>query len=181
MTLYSSLPILEELICRVEDDTDHHGNWIKAIADGILAYHFTAVNGFVTVAPAQPQNEDYADFIIRRIQRHSLGDRGLVDHAVAGATKKGSSDASLHQLEKALGQSNTESGRCWALMIHGTRFSFYEYHLSLPPNHRLIPWGPSSQPARNSFHVRHDAAIIDLMLQRMAQDKAPPARQCQSR
>lgn len=57
-------------------------------------------------------------------------------------------DASLDQLENVLENWNTEFGRCWALLIQGVEFMFYEYHQHRPVNNRLLPWGSPDQPGR---------------------------------
>lgn len=149
---------------------------VKAMASGILNYYFPAANGW-TVAPEQNWNDNYADFIILRIQRRFPGDRGFIDHTVAEAKRTSDAlQASLEQLENAVEHANTEFGRCWAIMIHGFTFKFYEYHRNLPEHARLLPWGPPDQQQQNSFHALHDSVIIDWMLRHMAQHDTPTAR-----
>lgn len=175
MAVYLSIPILDELVRFVENDSTYE-DAVKAMASGILSYYFPPTNGY-TVAPEQNRNDNYADFIILRIQRRFPGDRGVIDHTVAEA--KRTSDplgASLEQLENALEHANTEFKRCWAIMIHGYTFKFYEYHGNLPAHARLIPWGPPNQAQQNSFHARIDSLAIDWMLRHMAQNDTPLAR-----
>lgn len=123
------------------------------------------------------RNPPYADFIILRIQLRFPGDRGVIDHTVAEA--KRTSDplrALLEQLGNALEHANTEFKRCWAIMIHGYTFKFYDYHGNLPAHARLIPWGPPNQAQQNSFHACVDSLAIDWTLRHMAQNDTPPAR-----
>lgn len=162
MATYLSLPIIDEIICFVENDSRHEDS-VKAMASGVLNHHFTAANGFL-VAPTQNRNNPSADLTILRIQRRFPGDRGVVDHTVAGAKKADDSlETSLQQLETALEEANTPFGRCWAIMVHGPRFLFYEYHRTLGGNHRLVPWGPPDQQRQGCCSIwpipilrRHD-------------------------
>ncbi|EEH11157.1 predicted protein [Histoplasma capsulatum G186AR] len=175
MANYLSLPILHELVQFAEEDALYEDS-IKAMASGILNYYFPATNGF-TVAPEQNRQGNIADFIILRIQRRFPGDRGVVDHTVAEAKRDTDSiTAALEQLENALEQANTEFGRCWAMLIHGCNFQFFEYHIHLPAGERLIPWGPPNQPSQNLFHCRNESVTIDWMLRHMGQNNTPPAR-----
>lgn len=176
MAVYLSLPILDELVRFVEDDSTYEDS-VKAMASGILNYYFPAANGY-TVAPEQNRDHNYADFIILRIQRRFPGDRGVIDHTFVEAKRASDGlQASLEQLENALEHANTQFGRCWAIMSHGINFKFYEYHRNLPEHTRLIPWGPPNQrQPRNSFHARNDSVEVDWMLRHMAQNDTPPAR-----
>lgn len=90
----------------------------------------------------------------------------------------GSLEAAFERLENALenSESTTRVGRCWALLIRGVEFMFYEYHQNRPGNHRLLPWGSPDQPERNGYHVRRDAETIDWMLRQMIQQDTPPIR-----
>jgi hypothetical protein len=70
---------------------------------------------------------------------------------------------------------NTELGRFYAIVVHGIKFKFYEYHQTLPAHARLIPWGPLNQrQPRNSFHARNVSFEIDWMLRYMVQNDIPP-------
>ncbi|KAL1847789.1 hypothetical protein Plec18167_002521 [Paecilomyces lecythidis] len=174
MAVYLSLPILDEVVRFAENDSTYEDS-VKAMASAILNYYFPATSGY-TVAPEQNRNNHFPDFIILRIQRRFPGDRGVVDHTLAEAKRNSDPlEASLDQLQGALDEANTEFGRCWALMIRGPEFGFYEYHENLPENARLVPWGPPNQQ-RNTFHARNDCVIIDWMLRHMVQNDAPPAR-----
>ncbi|PLB34911.1 uncharacterized protein BDW47DRAFT_128598 [Aspergillus candidus] len=170
MTVYLAIPILDELVRIVEDHPDHEDT-VKAMASGILNYHFPPTNGY-TVTPEQ--NSDYTAMVTLRIRRYFPGDRGLADHTVVGVERaKDSLNASLGQLENALEHINIKFGRGWAIVVHGYTFNFYEYHASLPEHARLIPWGPPSQQQQNSFHAREDGVVIDWMLRHMAQNDRP--------
>lgn len=175
MANYISILILDELVHFAEQDSKYE-DAVKAMSSSILNHYFPPLNGF-SVVSEQNRNNHYADYIVLRVQRRFPGDRGIVDHSVVEAKKQTDAlDASLEQLENALEHSNTEFGRCWAMLIRGVEFMFYEYHQHRPVNHRLLPWGPPNQPGRHTYHVRHDCEIIDWMLRRMVQQDTPPAR-----
>ena len=190
-TAYISIPIIEAMIFRVEQgDSDiEYENVIKAMSSSILNYYFPLVNGFLVVLTSeqnQNQSHDY-DYgygsRVFRIRRHCPDSRGIVDHTVTVVeTEKrvdpSSLEASLERLENALEnpESTTGVGRCWALLIRGVEFMFYEYHQHRPGNYRLLPWGPRDQPEWNVYHVRRDAETIDWMFRRMVQQDDPPIR-----
>lgn len=173
--IYISIPIIDELVLFAEQDSEYE-DAVKAMSSSILVHYFPPLSGF-SVVSEQNRNNHYADYIVLRIQRRFPGDRGIVDHTVVEAKKQiDPLDASLEQLENALENSNTEFGRCWALLIRGVEFMFYEYHQYRPVNNRLLPWGPPDQLGRNTYHVRHDSETIDWMLRQMIQQATPPAR-----
>lgn len=175
MAAYLSLPAFQELIEFVENDSVYEDS-VKALANSMLSYYFPLVNGWI-IAPEQNRNNSFADFIVLRVQRRFPGDRSVIDHTVAEAKKKTDDvAAAMDQLEYALEQSNTEFGRCWAVLFHGLDILFYEYHEHLPENHRLVPTGPPSQPRRNKFHVRGDSRAVDEMLMHMLQHETPSPR-----
>lgn len=175
MENYISIPILAEFVRFAEQDSKYE-DAIKAMSSSILNHYFPPSTGY-SVVSEQNRNNHYADYIVLRIQLRFPGDRGIVDHTVVEAKKQTDPlHASLEQLENALENSNTEFGRCWALLIRGTDFMFYEYHQNRSANDRLLPWGPPDQPRQNKFHVRRDATIIDRMLRHMIQHHTPPAR-----
>ncbi|GLA30358.1 hypothetical protein M752DRAFT_279533 [Aspergillus phoenicis ATCC 13157] len=176
MAIYLSQPIIDEVVRFVEEDSRYEDS-VKAMAAGILTYYFPIANGFLVV-PEQNRGDQFPDFIIFRIQRRFPGDRSVVDHTVTEAKKSDDSiPASLEQLQNALEHSNTGFRRCWAILVHGATFYFYEYHESLPPNNRLLPWAPPGRPqGQNAFHARQNSVEIDWMLRHMAQNDTPPAR-----
>ncbi|OAX79336.1 hypothetical protein ACJ72_06343 [Emergomyces africanus] len=175
MANYLSLPILDELVRFVEEDALHEDS-IKAMVSGILNYYFPAINGF-TVISKKNRPRNITDFIILQIQQLFPGDCSVVDHTVAEAKKDTDSiTAALEQFENALEQANTEFGRCWAMLIHGCNFHFFEYHIHLPVGERLIPWVPPNRSSQNLFHGRNDSITIDWMLRHMGQNNTPPAR-----
>ncbi|KAK2814332.1 hypothetical protein FQN49_008216 [Arthroderma sp. PD_2] len=174
MANYISIPILAELVQFAEHDSEHEDS-AKALASGVLNYYFTAINGFI-VAPEQNKSNHRPDFIILRVLRRFLGDRGVANHviAIAEAIKQAESfERSLEQLEDVLEQGNMEFGRCWAILVRGCTFCFYEYHSNLPANSRLIPWVPPGQ-SQNEFHGRSDSMVVDWMLRHIAQNTSPP-------
>ncbi|KGO77092.1 hypothetical protein PITC_024480 [Penicillium italicum] len=168
--------ILSELVQFVENDSTREDS-VKAMASGILNNYFPVANGY-TVASKQNRNNNLADFIILRIQRRFPGDRVIVDHIFVEAKRASEKlQASLEQLENALEHANTQFGRCWAIIIHGTDFKFYEYHQNRTEHARLLPWGPPNQSQlQNSFHARNDSVEVEWMLRHMAQNDTPPAR-----
>lgn len=175
MAAYLSLPAFQEVIEFVENDSVYEDS-VKTLANSMLSYYFPIVNGWI-IAPEQNRNDSFADFIVLRVQRRYPGDRSVVDHTVAEAKKnKDDLSAAMDQLENALEQSNTEFGRCWAMIFHGLNLLFYEYHQYLPENHRLIPMGPPSQPGRNKLHVRTESLAINEMLLHMLQHETPARR-----
>lgn len=175
MTNYLSFPIVDEVVRFVEDSNSE--NYVKAMASGIFNYYFTATNDFL-ITPGRKRNDRYtADFTIFRILRLLPGRRGTIDHMVAAVkTAEDALDDCLDHLETALGEANTEFGRCWATLIRGPMLIFYEYHGTQTPGSRLIDWGSPTESRLNIFHVRNDAAIIDEMLRHISQSDAPPAR-----
>lgn len=178
MAVYLSLPILNEAVRFVEDDSINESS-VKAMAVGILNYYFPAANN-CTVAPKQHRYNSQADFVILRIQPQFPGNRAVYDHAIAEARSSMDSFKSiLEHLEDTLEHANIPFERCWAIVIHGAIFNFYEYHRNLPENERLIPCGPpteSQRERRDSFHARNDSVEIDWMLRHVAQNDTPPAR-----
>lgn len=173
MANYISIPMLDELVHFAEQDSKYE-DAVKAMSSSILVHYFPPLKGF-SVVSEQNRNNHYADYIVLRIQRRFPGDRGIVDHTVVEAKKQTDPlDGSLEQLENALENSNTEFGRCWALLIRGVEFMFYKYHQHRPVNNRLLPWG--HQPGQNTYHVQRDSEIIDWMLRRMIQQDNPPIR-----
>lgn len=176
MAVYLAIPILDELVRFAEIDSTYEDS-VKAMASGIFSYYFPVANGY-TIAPEQNRGNNYADFVILRTQRRFPGDRSVVEHTVAEAKRQlDAVSASLDQLHNAIEHSNTEFGRCWAILIHGPTFHFYEYHKTLPTNARLVPWGPPNQHhLQNTFHARRDSVTIDWMLRHMALHDTPPAR-----
>lgn len=175
MSVYLSVPILAEVVRSVEDESTYEA--VKAMASGILSYYFPPVNGY-TVTLEHNRNDHSEYMAIFRIQRRFPGDRSTVDHTfVEVKDPRDPAEQSLDPLRGALEQSNTEFGRCWAMIIQKTNFKFYEYHSNLAVDNRLVPLGPPNQEqSRNSFHVRNDSVIIDWMLRHMIEFNISPAR-----
>ncbi|RDL41228.1 Uncharacterized protein BP5553_01207 [Venustampulla echinocandica] len=172
---YISIPILDELVAFVENGSVYE-DAVKSMGSGILNYYFPAINGY-SVGPEQNRNNFYPDSIIFRIQRRWAGDRGLVDHTLAEATKAADAlEPSLAQLTTALENAITEHGRCWAVLFHGCEIRFYEYHDNLPLKHRLVQWAEAGDPAETVYHVRNNSGTIDRMLCHMGQTAEPPIR-----
>ncbi|KAI9042009.1 uncharacterized protein KD926_006346 [Aspergillus affinis] len=174
MAAYLSLDAFQELIDSIVSNPAS-ANPNKALANSLLNFHFPITNGYIIV----PEHHS-PESIILRVQRHQChsGDRIVIHHTVA-KTGQATDDtnASLKQLERALDLSNPDSGRCWALLLHGLELRFYEYHRSLPVDERLVPWGLlASQPPRDSYHARSDNVIIEGMLQYMAKHSTPDPR-----
>lgn len=182
-TIYISFPIVETVVLRAEQEDSEYENSVKAMSSAILNYYFPPVNGFAVFSEQSRPNDYGYKTYAARIRRHFEDGRAIDNHTVAVVEMKkqvdsGSLDTSLERLEHAVenSKSATEAGRCWALLIRGVEFMFYEYHQHRPGNDRLLPWGPPDQPERNVYHVRQDAGTIDWMLRRMAQQDTPPIR-----
>lgn len=175
MAVYTSVPILDELVQSVEDSPTYEA--VNAMACGILSYYFAPVNGYV-VALERGRNDHSADMAIYRIRRRFPGDQSTLDHTFVGVKgPMAPTEQSLDLLEGALERSTARSRECWAVIIHGSHFEFYKHHILQPVNNRLAPWGPPDQDKeRNSFHVRDDSVIIDWMLRHMVQFNIPPSR-----
>ncbi|KAL3473824.1 hypothetical protein BJX99DRAFT_260940 [Aspergillus californicus] len=177
MAIYLSLEMADELVKFAENDSIYE-DAVKAMASAILNHYSLLSDGF-SVSPEQNRINNCPDFILRilRIQRRFSGDRSVVDHTVAEATSSTDNlDEAMDQLGNALENANTEFGRCWALMVRGPDFMFYEYHANLPVNQRLVPWGPATEPNRNVFHARHNCVAIDWMLRHMQTHNTPQPR-----
>lgn len=188
MAIYLSFPILEVLVKSVEDSPTS-ANVVKAAASGILSHYFPASNGFA-ITPAsqsqsQLQSQPSRDTLTLRIQRHRHGpgysapnpDRQeLVDHIATIAKADCDTETNevedlyttLKDLENTLDHANTESGRCWGLMVYATTLTFYEYHRDSPEDRRLV--------FRGSYHVRCDDFVIDRELRYLARSDASFAR-----
>ncbi|OQD68837.1 hypothetical protein PENDEC_c030G01842 [Penicillium decumbens] len=174
MAKYISVPIINEFITFVENDSDYEDN-VKAMLSGTLSYCFPAVMGY-GLAPKQNRNNSYPVFIFYRLQHRFPGDWGVVDHALIEAKRSSDSlQESIDQLTNALEGSNTEHGRCWAILEIGVNISFYEYCHHFPVNRRLLPWCPPGQ-STNSFRIRHDNEIIDWIFNPMRPNNESPAR-----
>lgn len=158
---------------------------MKAVASSILAHYFPAFKGFAVTPDSQPRPQPNPDTLTLRIQRHrhvpgylapSPGRQGLVDHIVTVA--KANCDAETNEvedlwltmkdLENTLDHANTESGRCWGLLVYATTFMFYEYHQDLTEDRRLV--------CRGSYHVRCDDSEIDRAFRYLARTDASFAR-----
>ena len=188
--IYISIHIIEAMVYNVEqEDSDtEYENATKAMSSSILNYYFPLVNGFlVTLTSEENKNNEEYDYgygsRVFRFRRRVLNSIGFLDRTVTVVeTKKqidyGSLEAAFERLENALenSESTTRVGRCWALLIRGVEFMFYEYQQNRPGNHRLLPWGSPDQPERNVYHVRRDAETIDWMLRQMIQQDTPPIR-----
>jgi len=171
---YISIPILDELVKFAENDSVYE-DAVKAMGSGILNYYFQAINGF-SVAPEQNRDDNYPT--------SSSSESSIVGQEIEALwiillqkrRRQLSLGASLEQLTNALEYANTEHGRCWALLFHGSGIRFYEYHHNLPEDQRLVQWAEAGDPARTVYHVRNNAGAIDRMLRHMAQTAVPPVR-----
>lgn len=174
MTLYLSVEILEEFVIHVEKSKDE--NAIKTMTFGILSHYFSPTGGYA-VAFGPRREGHYTDFVILRMPPLPPAERGIFDHCVVKARCESVDvQTALAELESDGGLTNTEHGRCWALLIVGARFSFFEYHQNLPPGRRLlsrVPLGGST----NEFHALHDSPAVDKMLRHMYRHPVPPARE----
>lgn len=67
-----------------------------------------------------------------------------------------------------LDHGNTESRRCWELMVYATVFEFYGYHRDSPEDHRLVQ--------RGSYNVRCDDFVLNRKLRYLPRADASFAR-----
>ena len=117
MASYLSIPILDKLVRAVEHDPTNW-NFFKVLTSGILNYYFPTAKGY-TVASKQSRNDNYADFIVLRLEHGLSGDRTVMDHTLVQA-KPTSDPVSLNGLKKALEHANTKFGWHVPITIMGT-------------------------------------------------------------
>lgn len=117
MASYLSIPILDELVRAVEHDLINW-NFVKVFTSGILNYYFPTANGY-TVASKQSRSNNYADFIVLRLEHGLSGDRAAIDHTLVQA-KPTSDPVCLNGLENALEHANTKFGWHVPITIMGT-------------------------------------------------------------
>lgn len=82
--------------------------------------------------------------------------------------------ATLERMEEANMGAGAGVG-CWAVVVLGAVFAFYEYRRERPLGSRLVPWGPPEPPRENRFHVRRDVESVEWMLRYMARNASPSA------
>ncbi|KAJ6014889.1 hypothetical protein N7540_009480 [Penicillium herquei] len=174
MDSYLSFPIIDAFITFVDEKSDFENN-LKALLNSLLNHEFPLTMGYGTAALLR-RKASYPDFKVFHLQSLSLSDRGIVDHVLVEAKHPDERlEDTISQLITALESANTEHGRCWAIMVNGTAFSFYEYHANFPVSHRLIPWCPLGQ-STNTFNLRRDPQVIESIFDHMRQKNEPPAR-----
>ncbi|KAJ5921379.1 hypothetical protein N7466_009705 [Penicillium verhagenii] len=173
MAHYFSLPVLAEVIKEVETGSMHSfDNSARALANAVLNHYFPATEGWI-VAPG-PRNSTAPDLLVLRTKQPSQTHRFMIDHTVAGVSKKMTDfDIALNQLEGALEVSTIEYGRCWAVLFHGADVLFYKYQQYLPKGQRMVPAGPPSQPKKHIFQVGSDGVQIHQMLTWMSRHDIP--------
>lgn len=175
MATYLSLPVFQTLIELVDKEAESE-NEVKSLANGMLSYYFPVIKSWIIV-PQPMQNDSSADSLVLRVHQRCPTTHNAIHYAVALTKKKsGDSDTAADQIQVALRQSTTESGRCWAIVFHGPEILFYEYHANLPENHQLCPTGPPSQSQKNKFHLQTDSLAIHEMFMHMREQKTPHPR-----
>lgn len=124
MANYIEIPIIDAFLTFVENNTNYQDN-VKVMLSGILTYYFPANMGY-SVAPKQNRrNNKLSHFLISRLQHRFSGDRDIVDHALVQAKRRmDTPEESLKQLTEALEDSNTEHGRCWAILAVDVHLEF---------------------------------------------------------
>lgn len=155
------------------------------MAAGILNHYFPASNGFAVIPVSQRNRYNNSNdnslpgFGLTVLRHHPGHCRGFIDHINIIITKakvnhvNGTDDdddlraSLLKGLENSIEHANMESGRCWAILVHGGTFTFCRYYHDLPENQRLV-WG---EPR----HARFDDARIDGDLRYMREHETPPA------
>lgn len=176
MSFYLSVEILEEFVILAEKSKD--ANAVKTMTFGILSHYFTPTSGYAIVPGQRRQDQDqHTDFVVVRLPPLPPSERRIVDHCMVKVRCESDDvETALSELEKDLEHANTEHGRCWALLIVGAQFNFFEYHHNLPLGQRLlsrIPLGGST----NEFHALHDGPAVEKMLRYTNRHPVPPVRE----
>ncbi|GKZ23246.1 hypothetical protein AbraIFM66951_001251 [Aspergillus brasiliensis] len=152
MADYLTVPILEELIRRVEEDP-RTNDAVKAMTSGILTYYFTIDNGFIVSPKSTESLSTGFEHIIRRIQSDSLAERKIVDHAVVRLEVDDSLQGCVGRLQHSIQNLNTGGKSCWAILVCAQLFYFYEYCGMGLQNECLVPWAPPGQvEEQDGFH-----------------------------
>lgn len=191
-TYVVEVPILDELILRWEPN-HHRDDYLTALIGGILGYYFPVAEDYVC-STIRKREEAQLDNLIFCLQSFTFGDSELRDYAFIGGMnvnpmRVDRQNVSLDQLEMALAKElnvslnhqldsndSDDLGRCWAMLFHQQRVSFYEYHDNLPGN-RLIQWVETGDGAGHTYHVHHESDSIDRMLRHMFRTREPAARE----
>ncbi|KAJ5933904.1 hypothetical protein N7454_006233 [Penicillium verhagenii] len=178
---YFTLPVLAEVIKEVEAGSVHSfDNSARALANALLNHYFPTTEGWI-VAPG-PRNTTAPDLLVFRTKQPSQTHRFMIDHTVAGVSKKMTKfDIALEQLERSLEVSTIEYGRCWAILFHGSDMLFYKYQQYLPKGQRMVPAGPPLQPKRHLFQVGINGVQIHQMLIWMSRHDIPSPTQLAER
>ncbi|PYH38906.1 uncharacterized protein BO87DRAFT_412677 [Aspergillus neoniger CBS 115656] len=174
MAEYLTMPILNELIRRVEEDPRNE-DAVKAMTPGVLSYYFPINEGFI-VAPISTGSKCSTGFeyLIRRIQPHSSEGRKIVDHVVVRSEVDDSLQGCINRLRHSIQHRIPGVESCWAVLVQGQSVYFYEYHGLLSEHERLVPWALSGRSQeQHASHVRRDSVQIDRMLRHMALHDMP--------
>lgn len=174
MADYLTIPILNELIQRVEEDPSN-ADAVKAMTSGILSYYFSIDKGFI-VAPKSTSSDCSAGFgyIIRHIQPSSSENRKIVNHVAARSEVDDSHQSCINRLRYSIQRRVPGVKSCWAVLVQGQSVYCYEYHEQLPEHERLVPWGPSGRSQeQHAFNVRRDSVQIEQMLKHLALHDMP--------
>ncbi|RAK89680.1 hypothetical protein BO79DRAFT_254431 [Aspergillus costaricaensis CBS 115574] len=174
MAEYLTMPILNELIRRVEEDPGNE-DAVKAMTSGILSFYFSIDEGFI-VAPISTGGKCSTGFgyIIRHIQPSLSENRKIADHVVVRSEVDDNLQSCIDRLRHSIESRAPVVESCWAVLVQGQSVYFYEYHGQLPEHERLVPWELSGQSQeQHAFHVRRDSVQIEQMLRHMALHDMP--------
>ncbi|RAH52002.1 hypothetical protein BO85DRAFT_211192 [Aspergillus piperis CBS 112811] len=164
MAEYLTMPILNELIRRVEEDPRNE-DVEKAMTSGILSYYFPIDQGFI-VAPTSTSSKCSSgfEFIIRQFQPSPSKDRMIVDHAVVRSEVDDSLQSCINRLRHSIQHRISGVESCWAILVQSQSVYCYEYHGQLHEHERLVPWALSGRSQeQHAFHVRRDSVQIKRM------------------
>ncbi|GKZ37839.1 hypothetical protein AbraIFM66950_009628 [Aspergillus brasiliensis] len=164
MADYLTVPILEELIRRVEEDPRNESA-VKAMTSGILTYYLTIENGFIVSPKSTGSLSTGFEYIIRHIQPDSLAERKMVDHTVVRLEVDDSLQGCVGRLQHSIQNLNTGGKSCWAVLVCAQMFYVHEYCGMSPENECLVPWAPPGRvQEQDGFHARRDSVQIEWML-----------------
>lgn len=167
---YISVPIIYELISRLETDDSNYDN-VKATLSSLLTHGFPLTLGFAVRLKHNP--DSIPCFVVSRLGSKSPETgTSLVDHVVIQAKHPTDSlEQALGKLANTTQNSRIQNGRCWAVLAAGMQFRFYEYDEQLPGNAKLIGWIPPCR-CTNSLDICDDETVMEWMFNYMRQNNS---------
>ena len=119
MAEYLTMPILNELIRRVEEDPENE-DAVKAMTSGILSFYFSIDEGFI-VAPISTGGKCSTGFgyIIRHIQPSPLVNRKIVDHVVVRSEVAENLQSCINRLRHSIQHRIPGMESCWVVLVQG--------------------------------------------------------------